>query len=55
MSPPVSAIRTSAARRSTPGIVQSSSTAGASGAICCSIASESRAIAASRKSMWARI
>ena len=46
---------TSAVRRCTPGIVQSSSTAGAKGRICSSIASESRLICSSRKSMWARI
>jgi hypothetical protein len=39
----------------TPGIVISSSHWRANGAICCSIAAESRSIASSRKSMWARI
>jgi hypothetical protein len=55
MSAPTSAITTSAVRRCTPGTVQSSSTAEAKGRICSSIASESRLICSSRKSMWARI
>jgi hypothetical protein len=55
MSPPVSAMMTSAARRSTPGMVRSSSTAPSSGAMWCSMAAESRSIDSSRKSMWARI
>src|SRR3954452_24793942 len=48
MSPPVSAMITSAARRPTPGIVHKSSTAGAKGPSCFSIAAESSSIASSR-------
>ncbi len=55
MSGPISAMMTSAVRRSTPGIVHSSSTAAPKGASRSSIASESRSICSSRKSRWARI
>ena len=55
MSVPISAMIISAVRCCTPGIVQSSSTAGSKGRICSSIASESRSICSSRKSRWARI
>jgi hypothetical protein len=55
MSTPISAISTSAVRCLTPGIVINRSRWRAQGAICSSIASDSRSIASSRKSMCARI
>ena len=55
MSVPISATMTCAVRACTPGIVRSSSTAGAKGTSCSSIASDSRSIASSRKSRCARI
>jgi hypothetical protein len=53
MSVPISATMTSAARRSTPGIVRSSSTAGAKGAISSSMRCESASMSSSRSLRWA--
>jgi hypothetical protein len=53
MSPPVSAMITSAVRRCTPGIVHNSSTAAAKGAICSSTRCEIASISDSRSSMRA--
>jgi hypothetical protein len=55
MSGPISATMTSAARRSTPGMVSNSATCSANGPITCSIRSLNKAMASSRSSMWARI
>jgi hypothetical protein len=54
MSGPISATMTSAARRSTPGMVSNNATCSAYGAISCWIRAESRATASSRSSTWAR-
>src|SRR3954466_7344860 len=55
MSVPISARMHSAPRRWMPTIVHSSSTAGAKGRSCSSIASDKRSMCSARKSMWARI
>jgi len=55
MSTPISAIRTSATRCCTPGIVSSTSRCAANGAIRCSISTDNRPIDSSRKSMCASI
>src|SRR6266566_1964663 len=55
MSVPISAITTSALRRSIPGIEQRTLIAASKGRSASAIASERRSICSSRKSRWARI